>query len=252
MAEVILRNKRAFSEILAHYKVSEHAMKTLSKLEYVVLIGPAAGGRNTIINYLVENKNYRFIVSDTTRPPKLRDGKIEADGVNYYFRTEEDVLRDLKNGEFLEAEIIHNQQVSGTSIRELEKALEGGQVAINDFEFGGARNLLEIKPDAKVIAVLPPSFDEWKHRFEKREKITETEFQNRARTALKVVELIRSEPRILVVINDNYEEAALTVDRYVKDISQTPEERQRVDAVLHDFEEHIHKLNASFEQSESS
>ena len=121
MAEVILRNKNAFAEILADYQVSEHAMKILSQIDFVGLIGPAAGGRNTIINYLVKYKNYRFIVSDTTRPRKLRDGKMEVEGVNYYFRTEEDVLRDLRNGEFLEAEIIHNQLVSGTSIRQLEK-----------------------------------------------------------------------------------------------------------------------------------
>lgn len=248
MAEVILRNKHAFSEVLAHYRVSEHALNVISKIECVVMIGPAAGGRNTIINYLVKYKNYRFIVSDTTRPPKLRDGKMEVEGVNYYFRTEEDVLRDLKNGEFLEAEIIHDQQVSGTSIRELEKALNDGQTAVIDCEFGGAKNFLAIKPDTLAIAILPPSFDVWRERFEKREKITEQEFKNRARTALKVIELIRLEPRIIVVINDNFESAAETVDRYAHGIAQTKAERQRVDEVLKDFEDHIHKLTASFEK----
>lgn len=246
MAEVVLKNKEAFAEVLKNYKVSEHAKKILSQIECVVLIGPAAAGRNTIINYLVRYKNYRFIVSDTTRPPKLRDGKMEQDGVNYYFRTEEAVLDDLKKGEFFEAEIIHDQQVSGTSIRELQKILESGQIAINDFEFGGARNVLAVKPDTKIFAVLPPSFEEWRHRFEKREKISETEFRNRSRTALKVVELIRSEPRVGVVINDDYETAANTLDRYVKGDPQTNEERQRVDAVLKDFEKHIHKLASSF------
>ncbi len=32
------------------------------------------------------------------------------------------MLNDLENGKFLEAEIIHAQQVSGISIRELKKA----------------------------------------------------------------------------------------------------------------------------------
>lgn len=57
---------------------------------FAALSGVAGGGRNTVINYLVDHYNFGFIVSDTTRPPKFRDGKMEQDGVQYYFRKEED------------------------------------------------------------------------------------------------------------------------------------------------------------------
>lgn len=242
MEEVALKQKQAFIDILSNYKVSPHAMRVLHEVEYVVLIGPAAAGRNTIINELVAHYDFQQIVSDTTRPPKFRDGKMEVDGVNYFFRTEEGMLEDLREGEFLEAELIHNQQVSGTSIRELEKAVSAGKPAINEIEFGGAQNVLAAKPDTKIIAILPPSFAIWHDRFIGREKISEEEFLNRVRTAQDVIRLIRNESRIRVVINRDYKIAAQEIADYVSGKEQTKEDRKEVGAVLDDFESNFEKL----------
>lgn len=247
MQEIVLKHKEAFKQVLASYKVSQHAREILQDIEYVVLIGPAAGGRNTLISYLVENKNYKQIVSDTTRPPKLRDGKMEENGVNYFFRTEEDILDDLQNGKFLEAELIHDQQVSGTSIRELEHAKSKGQVAINETEYGGAKNVLSVKPNTTVIAILPPSFEIWKKRFESREEITEKEFQNRVRTALKVIELIKDDSRIKVVINDEIDRAADDIDAIVRHQSRSEEIENTTKLVVADFDTNLRQLIADFE-----
>ena len=246
MQEIVLKHKEAFKQVLASYKVSQHALEVLQDIEYVVLIGPAAGGRNTLINYLVENKNYKQIVSDTTRPPKLRDGKMEVHGVNYFFRSEEDILADLQAGKFLEAELIHDQQVSGTSLRELEHAKSKGQVAINETEFGGAKNVLSVKPNTTVIAILPPSFEIWIKRFEIREEITEKEFQNRVRTAQKVIELIKEDPRIKVVINDKVEQAADEIDVIVRHLPRTDTVERLAQEVVADFDVNLKDLVAGF------
>lgn len=94
---VRLENIKAFREALAEYQMSQHAQRVLYEARLVILAGLAAGGRNTVIKYLVKNHNYHFLVSDTTRPPKLRDGAMEQDGVNYYFRKELDMLQDRKS-----------------------------------------------------------------------------------------------------------------------------------------------------------
>jgi len=244
MKEIVLKNKQDFITILSDYSISSHARKVLHDVEYVVLIGPAAGGRNTIINQLVSEYDFRQIISDTTRPPKFRDGKMEQDGVNYFFRTEEGMLEDLQAGEFLEAELIHDQQVSGTSIRELQKALEADMPAINETEFGGAINVLNAKPDTKVIAIFPPSFNEWKKRFMNREEISNKEFLNRVVTAKEVIKLVRKDQRIRVVINNEYHEAANEIQEYVYGKPQTRIERSDVDHVLTDFEENFDKILA--------
>lgn len=242
MNEVVLKNKKKFIEVLNSYHISEHAKQVLDDVNYVVLIGPAAGGRNTIINHLVLTKNYMQVVSDTTRPPKIRDGKMEVDGVNYYFRSEEGFLEDLENGEFLEAELIHGQQVSGTSIRELEKVAALNGIGINEVEFGGAQNILEAKPDTKVIAILPSSPQIWLDRFTKREKISPKEFMNRISTAKKVVELVRNEPRVILVINHEYHEAAEAIDRIVHGGKLTESEKTESKNLLHEFDIKIDEL----------
>lgn len=244
MKEIVLKNKQAFIDILADYKVSDHASKVLHEVEYVVLIGPAAAGRNTIIDQLVSTYDFRQIISDTTRPPKFRDGRMEQDGVNYFFRSEQGMLEDLLDGEFLEAELIHNQQVSGTSIRELEKAVAAGTPAINETEYGGAKNVLAAKPDTKVIAIFPPSFNEWKTRFANRESISKTEFINRVKTAKEVISLVRNESRIRVIVNHEYHKAAAEINEYIHGKPQSKQDRSDVNKVLDDFERNFNTLVA--------
>lgn len=198
-----LKDIQAFRDALQHYHVSPHAQTVLDQSRLVVMSGLAGGGRNTIINRLVEQYDYFFLVSDTTRPPKMRDGRMEQNGIHYYFRQEDDMLRDIQNGEFIEAEIIHNQQVSGTSIREIERANQSGKIAIHDFEFGGANNVAAAKPDAHIIGLLPPSYDEWIRRFRDREVIHDDEFINRMHTAEKVLQNMLEKPYFKIVINDD-------------------------------------------------
>lgn len=224
---VKLEHIEEFREAIAQLHFSEHAQQVLQDARLVVMSGLAGGGRNTVINYLVEHHGYLFLVSDTTRPPKLRDGIMEQNGVQYYFRTETDMLHDIRSGEFIEAEIIHNQQVSGTSIRELERANESGKIAINDFEYLGAQNVAAAKPDAFIIGLLPPSYDEWIRRFQAREEIHPQEFLNRLRTAEKVLEAMLQREYYRFVINDTIEQAAQDLREIVEQGIVDPEKQKR-------------------------
>lgn len=203
-----LTKLEAFQKVLAHYDASEHALQVLKASPFVAMSGIAGGGRNTLINYLVENGPYYFVISDTTRPPKFRDGKMEVHGVNYFFRTEDDFLDDLERGEFIEAEIIHNQQVSGTSIREIEKAQSLSKIPIHDFELGGAEEVYRLKPDATIIGLLPPSFEDWQYRLGAREKMHDHEFKNRMETAVKVLESMLERPYLKFVISGDLNDSS--------------------------------------------
>jgi guanylate kinase len=186
MSHVSLKYHQEFKDVLANYHMSERAKTALEGLHLVLLVAATSTGRNTVINELVKNYDYYFIVSDTTRPPQFRDGKMEESGVQYFFRSEEDMLNDLKAGEFFEAELIHEQQVSGISIRELEKSKNLNKIAITDVDIGGINNALKAKPDIKPIFLLPPSFEEWQNRLTGRGRMTEHEVRNRLRTAEKI------------------------------------------------------------------
>src|SRR3546814_14273785 len=105
-------------------------------------------------------------VSDTSRKPRVNDGIPEQNGVEYWFRSEAEILNDLKAGKFLEAAIIHNQQVSGISIRELQRVGDEGKIAITDIEIVGVHNLIQAKPYATAFFVLPPIFEFLFKRFD--------------------------------------------------------------------------------------
>lgn len=201
-----LEYKAAFEEALADYRVSERGKQVLKNTPFVALSGIAGGGRNTVIRALVEKYNFIFAVSDTTRQPKLRDGRLEENGVDYYFRSEQEILQDIQKGEYVEAEVIHNQQVSGTSIREIERTIATGKIPINDFEYKGIKNVLLAKPDATIIGLVPPSYEEWLRRLNNREVIQEQEFLNRLVTAEKVLENMLAHPYFKLVVNNNTEQ----------------------------------------------
>jgi len=242
----ILHNKTAFDQVLRDYHISDHARDVLAHIPFVAFSGVAGGGRNTVINRLVDTGRYVFAVSDTTRPPKLRDGKMEQEGVNYYFRKEEEMLKDIQNGEFVEAEVIHNQQVSGMSVRELERVAATGKIPVNEFEFGGIKNVVKAKPDTIVIGLLPPSYERWMERLFGREEIDRQEFLNRLATAEKVLETMLHEPYFKLVVNESIDECVLQVQRIVEEGIYTESDDSRARQVA---EELLSRVRTQLEEA---
>lgn len=212
MQQFVLKHYQQFDKQLRNYQISDRAKTALVGLKLVLLVAPTSTGRNTIIRHLIKTGKYHFIVSDTTRPPQLRDGKMETSGVEYFFRSEQSVLDDLLAGEFLEAAIIHEQQVSGISIRELEKANNQNEVAITDIEIVGANNVIKVKPDTKVIFLLPPSFEEWQKRITSRAQMSKQEITNRLRGADKELMAVKKYDYYNFVIANDVQEAARIID----------------------------------------
>jgi guanylate kinase len=227
-----------FRSALSNYQLSSSAKQTLAQTRLVLLVGPTSSGRNTVINKLLGNGDYHYIVSDTTRERRMKDGvPIETDGREYWFRSEDDVLAELKRGEFLEAAIIHEQQVSGISIREIEKAHKAGSIAITDIEPTGARTIHEIKPDATIIFVVPPDFEAWIARLHRRSDLPEDEIRRRLKTACDEITAALECGHYIFVINDKLEDTVAEVDAIARQGAQGPEKQQYARQValrLHD------------------
>lgn len=162
-----------------------------------------------------------MIVSDTTRLPRSNNGVSEVNGVNYWFRTEQEVLEELEKGEFLEAEIIHDQQVSGISLRELKTALQENKIAITDIEIGGFNNIMSSKPDTIGLLVLPPSFDEWLNRLRRRGNMPESEILNRLRTGARIFSEAIAQSPVNIVINDDLSRSAAEIDALAHGAKET-------------------------------
>jgi guanylate kinase len=207
----------AFREILANYHVSEQSQKILDDTTLALLVAPSSSGRNTIIRELLKTNDYHYIVSDTTRRPRVNDGVLEQNGVEYWFRSERDVLDELKEGKFLEAAIIHNQQVSGISIRELEQARQQGKVAITDIEIVGTDNIVRAKPDTFPLFILPPSFEVWMERLDGRGQMSLEEKRRRLGSAVLEFTAALDNDYFIFVINDDFHLSVKKIQALVQD-----------------------------------
>jgi guanylate kinase len=214
-----------FRAVLADYHISDAARKTLEQTTLVLLVGVSGCGRNTIINELVKGGHFHFVVSDTTRQRRMNDGVMEQDGKEYWFRTEEEVLQDLRDGKYLEAEIIHGQQASGISVRELEQAHREGRIAITDVDIGGVSNVLQTKPDTIALMILPPSFGEWQRRINKRGEMPPVEFRRRLETAARIFARAETD-EFMLVINSFVEEGATKVDAIARQHSSNEADQE--------------------------
>jgi guanylate kinase len=211
-----LKQIEEFRKVLTDYQPSSDAKDALESIKLVLLVGPTSSGRNSIINELLKSDHYHAVVSDTTRNPRQNNGIMEQNGREYWFRSEEDMLKDLSSGQFLEAAIIHNQQVSGISVRELKQATANQKIAINEIEVVGADNVHQANPHAIFIFVIPPSFDEWMARMSSRGQLPADETKRRLSSAVKEITMALDRDFYHFVVNDTFVQTAKKVDAIAK------------------------------------
>lgn len=235
-----LQFRKEFQKLLENYVVSDQAKQVLIDTKLVLMVSVTAAGRNTIIEKLLGTGDYYNIVSDTTRPMRVKGSEIvEQHGVEYYFRPEEDVLADLRDGLFIEAAIIHDQQVSGVSVREVVRARETGKIAITDIEVQGCEVILQAKPDTIPIFVLPPSFEEWMRRIGNRSELPRHEVRNRLETSLVELDIALSDNRFVFVVNDNLEDAIKEVDSIAHGAAMHDSARQHAHEIAYDLQQKV-------------
>lgn len=241
-----LKNISQFTDELKDYRLSKTGAHILRQLQLVLLAGTSGSGRNTIIDGLVRRGGYHYIVSDTTRKPRVNNGIKEQNGVRYWFKSEAEFLTGLKQGMYLEAEIIHSQQISGISISELKKATDDHNIAITDIEIGGFNNVVHLKLDTVGIIVLPPSFEEWIRRLNERGELPAAEIKHRLETGRRIFAKAMSLPDAILV-NDNLEAAIDSVDALAhgkKQVSDLLGKRDLAEELLKRTEDYLRQHNS--------
>jgi guanylate kinase len=123
----------------------------------VVLAGPTAVGKGTVASYIRDNyPDVLLSVSATTRKP--RPGEVE--GVNYYFVSDEEFDRMIAENELLEYATVHNSHRYGTPRGPIDEALGRGDSVLLEIDIQGARQVRRHMPEATLVFLVPPSWDE--------------------------------------------------------------------------------------------
>jgi guanylate kinase len=146
----------------------------------VVLAGPTAVGKGTVASYIRDNyPDVLLSVSATTRKP--RPGEVE--GVNYYFVTDEEFDRMIAEDELLEYATVHNSHRYGTPRGPIDAALGRGDSVLLEIDIQGARQVRRHMPEATLVFLVPPSWDELVRRLIGRGTEDEAEQARRLETA---------------------------------------------------------------------
>lgn len=172
----------------------------------VVVSAPSGTGKGTLLQMLRKvNRNVRFSVSVTTRPP--RQG--EEEGKDYFFRTVEQFEEMVKNGELIEW-VKYCDNYYGTPKKFVEDAIKQGFDIVLEIDVEGAMNIKKMFPDSVMIFIVPPSLEELKKRIEGRGTEQADVISKRIQVAQK--ELEYADKYDYIVVNDHLENAVAAMN----------------------------------------
>jgi guanylate kinase len=130
-----------------------------------VLSGPAGVGKSSIVSYLRDHHpEIWHSVSVTTRPQ--RPG--EQEGVDRYFVDSATFARMVRDGDLLEhAHYADNWY--GTPRGPVVERLARGEPVLLEIEVQGARQVRALMPEALLVFLAPPSWEELERRLRGRD-----------------------------------------------------------------------------------
>jgi guanylate kinase len=136
---------------------------TTTRGKLIVLSGPGGVGKSTIAAHIRKQKTFWVSVSSTTRKPRT----TEKHGVEYYFLSDADFDKEINENHFLEWAQFAGARY-GTPREPVEKALESGKNVLLEIEIEGAKQVKIHAPEAILVFLEPPSWEELVSRLEKR------------------------------------------------------------------------------------
>jgi guanylate kinase len=177
-----------------------------------VLSGPSGVGKGTVVRKVRELYPHVWVsVSCTTRKP--RPG--EREGREYRFVTREQFHAMAEAGELLEfAEFAGN--LYGTPRAPVEARLAAGEPTLLEIDLQGARQVRAAMPDAQLVFLAPPSWEELERRLAGRG--TEHTAAVAARLDQARVELAAADEFDVIVVNDDVDGAAAAVVALIEQV----------------------------------
>ncbi|MBT2509090.1 MULTISPECIES: guanylate kinase [Streptomyces] len=167
-----------------------------------VLSGPSGVGKSTVVAHMRKvHPEVWLSVSATTRKP--RPG--ERHGVQYFFVSDEEFDKLVANGELLEwAEFAGNRY--GTPRHAVNEHLEAGVPVLLEIDLQGARLVRESMPEALLVFLAPPSWDELVRRLTGRGTEAPDVIERRLKAAK--VELAAEAEFDVTLVNTSVEDVA--------------------------------------------
>ncbi|MBR4972398.1 MAG: guanylate kinase [Oscillospiraceae bacterium] len=178
----------------------EYFNKVAEYGQLIVVSGPSGVGKKTIIKeYLKDHPNAIRCTSITTRPQR----PDEVDGVDYYFVSHEEFDQLIRSNQMLEFGY-YRRNGYGTIRNAVEQLRQQGRNVILDIDVVGAMKVRTICPDATLVFLIPPTWEELETRIHNSKFIPESEIAERLEIAKE--EIVCAEQYDYILINDTIDD----------------------------------------------
>ena len=164
----------------------------------VVLSGPGGVGKSTIAAYIRKHGTFWVSISSTTRKPRPN----EKHGIDYFFLSEQEFDQEIARDHFLEWAHFAGARY-GTPREAVEKTLSSGLNVLLEIEIEGAKQVKSHAPEAVLVFLEPPSWEELVSRLERR--ATDSEQRRAERLELAQEELAAASFFDHRLVNDQVE-----------------------------------------------
>jgi len=166
-----------------------------------VVSAPSGAGKSSLVRALREfDARVYPSVSHTTRAPRGQ----EKHGREYYFVSDPEFDAMVANNGFVEWANVHGRRY-GTAKKSLEERIKGGTDVLLEIDYQGALQVKNAFPNAVLIFILPPSWDELRARLENRGEDAPEVIELRLRNAEE--EMAQVAKFDFVIINELFESA---------------------------------------------
>lgn len=202
---------------ISDYRPGAEIKELIKNTRILFLVGPTGAGKDSVKDELLKTGRFHHIVSHTTRSPRINHGVPEQDGREYHFITEAAALKMLNDKEFIEAKI-YSGNLYGTSISEIQAANKEGKIAMTDLEVQGVAEYKKFDPGVMAIFLLPPSFQIWQERLQRRygDVVDAANYRLRLETALDELEQLLHSNRYVPIVNDDLSKTIKRIEEVVE------------------------------------
>lgn len=184
------------------YQPSHSALAKLKGVDFVAVVGPTAVGKTTLMKAATAaDPDLKMVLNNTSRAQRA----TEQDGVDYHFRTREEMLERIARHEYVQVAPSLLGEIYATAPEDYPEEGVGMLAVLAD-----ALEMFRRLPfkSFKALFVVPPSAEVWQQRLIAH-GFTPDHLHKRLAEAKRSLQYALDHPEMLFVVNDQVEQAAL-------------------------------------------
>ena len=192
----------------------------------IIFSGASGTGKTSLTRRLLAaDRDLILSISTTSRDPRGQ----ERDGVDYHFIERGEFLDRVRAGRFFEWAEVHGN-LYGSDRHWVEEQLASGKDVLFDIDVQGGHKLKDRLPDARLVLILPPSWEELERRL--RGRGTDSDEVIERRMAAAKQEMKSASDYEEIIVNEDLASAVAQAESLIRLLRRTTDGRSHLQALV--------------------